>query len=117
MKLEPTGKPKSQETASLLDILLGSALVVVIIFFSTVIVLYLLSNLGPVSATVRGYIQQAGANIWFAAAGIVAAFVLIAAVAFLFILAVIWLLRHTLPVAAMRLQSVFRTFSELINRF
>ena len=54
---------------------------VVMLYLVSVGVLYLLSLIGPISATINGVIQHGGNSIWFAAGGVVAAFLLIAALA------------------------------------
>ena len=48
----------------------GPLIVVVTIYLVTVLVLFLLSKLGPLTAVVRGVIESGGANIWFAAGGV-----------------------------------------------
>lgn len=64
--------------------------VVVVTYLLTVLVLWLLSLLGPVAARMEGTVAHARSHVWFPATGTVAAFVLIAALG---IAATKWLMR------------------------
>lgn len=75
----------------------GPLIVVVVIYFVTVLVLWLLSKIGPITAVVEGIIEHGGANIWFAAGGVMAAFIIIAAIGLLAVYLILKLLENTAP--------------------
>ncbi len=53
--------------------------IVATLYLLTVLVLWLLSLIGgPIYATIEGIISKGNSNVWFAAAGILAAFLIIA---------------------------------------
>jgi hypothetical protein len=54
------------------------ALAVAIIYLVSVLVLWLLTLIGPVDAAVEGFVEHTGGNVWFAAGGLLGAFVLMA---------------------------------------
>ena len=56
--------------------------VVVGVYFLAVMVLLQLSQLGATQVTIEGLVNKSGGTVWFAAAGIVGAFLLIAVTAF-----------------------------------
>ena len=59
------------------------ALSIVVIYLASALVLWLLTFIGPVDAAVEGFITRAGGNVWFAAGGVLGAFVLIAGIGLL----------------------------------
>ena len=75
---------------------------VVTLYLLSVLVLFLLSLIGPIAATVNGFIQQGGNSILFAAGGVLAAFLLIA---FLALAAFYYLLRLIGPQALQTLRN------------
>lgn len=68
--------------------LFGAAFVVAIVYLVSVLVIWLLSLIGPISATVQGVLNKGGSTIWFAAAGLAGLFIIISAVALAFVYAV-----------------------------
>jgi hypothetical protein len=55
----------------------GAAAIVVTIFLVGLLVLRVLSTLGPIQAGVNGSIEKSDATVWFTAAGVVAAYVIV----------------------------------------
>ena len=53
-------------------------IILVTVYLLALFVLWTLSWIGPVSVTVQGVIQQGATTVWVAAAGLVAAFVIVA---------------------------------------
>ena len=95
---------------------LGPLITVVVVYLLSVGIIWLLSLIGPVSATLEGTIHAGAATIWFAAVGLLAAFFLIAALAFVFIFLILRLLEDKIPGAAGAIESI-ANLSSFLNPF
>jgi hypothetical protein len=65
--------------------LFGGLFALVGVYLVSVLVIWLLSLIGPISATVEGVIERGGGTIWFAAAGLAALFIIISGIGLVFV--------------------------------
>lgn len=79
---------------------LSASLAIVLLYFASVVVIWVLSTIGPISATVNGVIEKSGGNIWFAAGGVVAAFIIIFGMGLIALYLIVKLMYTVIPGAA-----------------
>lgn len=93
----------------------GPLVAVVVIYLVSVLVLWLLSFIGPVSATIEGIVERGGGTIWFAAAGVVAAFLLIAALGLLGLYLILKLIAKAAPDATNNITQSIHLFGNWLS--